>query len=121
MNLKRIYKLTFFILIPLAGLSAFYEWKKFPVSILLGGILGLLNLKGLAWGLKDFAASYRPSGKVIFSSLVRFFLMAFILIILVIEKLIHPVGILIGFTVVFALILKEGLRIAKESSLKNDG
>jgi hypothetical protein len=118
MNLKRIYKLAVFILIPLAVLSAFYEWKKFPISILLGGVLGLLNLKGLAWGLKDFATSLRPSGKVIFSSIARFFIMAFVLIILVIEKLVHPVGILIGFTVVFALILKEGLRIAKESSPK---
>ena len=118
MNLRRIYKLAIFILVPLSALSAFYDWKKFPVSILLGGVLGLLNLKGLAWGLKDFATSYRPSGKVIFSSLVRFFVLAFILIVLVIQKLIHPVGILIGFTVIFVLILKEGLRFAKESSVR---
>jgi hypothetical protein len=119
MNLvKRIYKQGIIILIALAALSAFFEWKKIPVSILLGGVLGLLNLKGLAWGLRDFATSARPSGKVVFFSLVRFFILAFILIILVIEKLVNPVGILIGFTVIFVLVLKEGLRIAKESSVK---
>lgn len=119
MNLvKRIYKQGILILLPLAAVSALFEWKKLPLGILLGGILGLANLKGLAWGLKDFATSYRPSGKVIFLSLVRFFILAFILIILVIEKLVNPLGILIGFTVVFALIIKEGLRISKESSGK---
>lgn len=118
-QIKRIYKQGIFILLPLAAIAALVEWKKLPISILVGGILGLANLKGLAWGLKDFAISARPSGKVIFLSLVRFFILAFILIILVIEKLVNPVGILIGFTVVFALVIKEGLRIAKESSEKS--
>lgn len=120
MNLiKRIYKQGILILLPLAAISAIFEWKKLPISILLGGILGLANLKGLAWGLKDFATSYRPSGKVIFLSLVRFFILAFLLFILALLKLINLLGILIGFTVVFALIIKEGLRVAKESSVKN--
>ncbi len=115
MNLKRIYKHAVLVLIPLSFLSAFYEWKRFPISILMGGVLGLLNLKGLAWALKDFA-EYRPTGKVIFSSIARFFVMASLLILLVMLKVIHPVGILIGFTVVFFFIIIEGLRIARESS-----
>ena len=120
MNLvKRIYKQGIFILLPIAVLSAFFEWKKLPLSILIGGILGLANLKGLAWGLKDFATSYRPSGKVIFLSIVRFFILALVLIVLALLKLINLLGILIGFTVVFLLIIKEGLRVAKESSVNN--
>jgi hypothetical protein len=117
--IKRVSRSGLVILLALSALSALYEWKQFPVSILLGGVLGLLNLKGLAWGLRDFA-QYRPSGKVIFLSLLRFFLMAVILISLVVARKIHPVGVLIGFTVVFALIIREGLRMAKGSS-KNDG
>jgi hypothetical protein len=51
--------------------------------------------------------------------MVRFFILALILIILAILKLIDFFGILIGFTVVFALIIKEGLRAVKESSGKS--
>lgn len=117
--IKRIHRQGTIILICLAALSALYEWKKLPLSILVGGALGLANIRGLAWGLKDFAALARPSGKVIFLSLFRFFMIAFILVVLAFLKLINFLGILIGFTVVFSLVIKEGLRAAKESSLKN--
>ncbi len=120
MNLiKRIYKQGILILLPLAAISAFYEWKKFPISILIGGILGLVNLKGLAWGLKDLTPASNPGKKVIALSILRFFALAFILLILAILKLINFLGILIGFTVVFILIIKEGLRFARESSEKS--
>jgi len=120
MNLKRIYKLGFIILLCLAAVSAFFEWKKLPLSIFIGGLLGLANLKGLAWGLRDFAAS-RPTGRVIFWSMVRFFILGLILFILALLNLINFIGILIGFTVVFALILKEGLRTAREYSETSTG
>ena len=116
---RRIHRHGTIILIVLAGLSAFYEWRKLPLSILVGGALGLANLKGLAWGLKDFAVSHRPGGKVIFLSLFRFFMIAAILIALALLGLINFVGVLIGFTVVFVLVIREGLRAARESSGKD--
>jgi len=102
----------------IAALTEITDWRKMPHSVLIGGLLGLANLKGLAWGLKDFATLHRPSGKLIFWSMLRFFVLAFMLIALALVKLIDFFGILIGFTVVFVLILKEGLRIAKDSSEK---
>ena len=115
MNLRRIYKLGGIILLCLAAASAFIEWKKLPLSIVIGGLLGLANLRGLAWGLRDFAAS-RPTGRVIFWSMVRFFILGTILFILALLNMINFIGILMGFTVVFALILKEGLQTAREYS-----
>ncbi|MCG2722801.1 MAG: hypothetical protein L6290_12440 [Thermodesulfovibrionales bacterium] len=112
--IKRINKLGMVILVAAALLSAAYEWKKLPFSILVGGMLGLFNLKGLAWGLRDFAM-YRASGKVIFLSIFRFFTLAFILIVLAVLKLINLIGILIGFTIVFVLVLVEGIRTARRS------
>lgn len=120
MNLvKRIHRQGTIILICLAIVSAFYEWKKLPLSILVGGALGLANIKGLVWGLKEFAVSPRPNGKVIFLSIFRFFIIALILIILALLKLINFIGVLVGFTVVFILVIKEGLRAARESSEEN--
>ncbi len=43
-------------------------------------------------------------------------MIALILIVLALLKLINFVGVLIGFTVVFILVIKEGLRAARESS-----
>jgi len=103
----------------IAALTAIADWRKLPHSVLIGGLLALANFKGLAWGLKDFATLQRPSGKLVFWSMVRFFILSLILIVLAILKLINFVGILIGLTVVFALIIKEGLRAVKESSDKH--
>ena len=105
----------------IAALTEITDWRKMPHSVLIGGLLGLANLKGLAWGLKDFATLHRPSGKLIFWSMVRFFILSLILVVLALLKLINFVGIIIGLTVVFALIIKEGLRAVRESSDKNTG
>jgi hypothetical protein len=121
--IKRIHKQALIFLIITAAVTTIVaafattaDWRKLPHSVLVGGLLGLANLKGLVWGLKDFATLQRPTGKLIFWSMIRFFVLAFILIILAIFKLINFFGILIGFTVVFVLIMKEGLRAVKESS-----
>jgi hypothetical protein len=112
--LKRIYKQGIFILFPLAAISAFYEWRKLPLSILLGGVLGLANLRGLVRAVEGLIGTYRPTGKLIILSLLRLTVLAAILTILVAFKLVNIFGILIGFTVVFILIIKEGLKISKE-------
>jgi len=112
--LKRIYKRAILILLPLALLSAFFEWKKLPLSILIGGILGLINLRGLARGVYSIVGTYRPTAKMVISTIFRLGFLAVVLIILFASKVVNVFGILIGFTVVFILILTEGLRLARE-------
>lgn len=112
--LKRIYKRAVFILLPLALLSAFIEWKKLPMSILIGGILGLINLRGLARGVYSIVGTYRPSAKIVISTILRLGFLAVVLILLFALKVVNVFGILIGFTVVFILIMTEGLRLARE-------
>ena len=112
--LNRIYKWAILILIILALLSAFIEWKKLPMSILIGGILGLINLRGLARGVYSIVGTYRPTAKMVISTIFRLGFLAVVLIILFALKVVNVFGILIGFTVVFVLIITEGLRAAKE-------
>jgi len=112
--LKRIYKRAILILLPLALLSAFIEWKKLPMSILIGGILGLINLRGLARGVYSIVGTYRPTAKMVISTIFRLGFLAAVLIILFAFKIVNVFGILIGFTVIFILIITEGLRLAKE-------
>ncbi len=104
---RRIYKQGVIILLLFSIISAFIEWKKLPMSILLGGALGLANLRGLEWGLERLFGTYRPRGKLLFLSFFRFFILACILLILALLKLVNFFGILIGFTVVFILIINE--------------
>jgi hypothetical protein len=112
--LNRIYKRAIIILVLLALLSAFIEWKKLPLSILIGGILGLINLRGLARGVYSLIGTYRPTAKIVISTILRLGFLAVVLILLFALKVVNVFGILIGFTVVFILIMTEGLRAAKE-------
>lgn len=117
MNLiKKTSKQTVIVLIPLSILSAFIEWKRLPISILLGGLIGLLNLKGLAKEIEGLVVTYQqaPKGRLIFGSVTRLFIIACVLGILFYFNLINPFGILIGFTVFFIIFVKESLRAAKE-------
>lgn len=113
---KRVYKQGIILIIPIAIISSFFEWKKLPLSIIIGAILGFANLKGLSWGIERFFGPYRPSGTLIILSIIRFLILTIILLILALLKIINFIGLLIGFTVIFFLIIKEGLKAAKESS-----
>ena len=111
--IKRIFRKAIVVLVPLSFLSAFIEWKKLPISILIGGILGFANIKGLAWGVEGLFGSGKATGKMIFFSMFRLFMLFLILSILVYLKLVNIFGILTGFTVIFALIIIEGYRLSK--------
>jgi hypothetical protein len=113
--IKRIYKKSVLVLIPLALLSALLDWKKLPLSIVIGGALGLANIKGLAWGVNGLIGTGRATGRMIFFSMFRLFLLFGILSLLVYLRIVNVFGILAGFTVIFALLMIEGLKYAKNS------
>jgi hypothetical protein len=90
-------------------------WGRTPaMSILIGGILGLVNLRGIARGVEGLIGSQRPTGKIIFLSLLRLTALALILGILFYYEAVDVLGILIGFTIVFAAIIKEGLHSVRQ-------
>lgn len=111
---KRTIRLSTIILLPLSIVSAFIWDRKIAMSILIGGILGLVNLRGLAKGVEGLISSSRPTGKIIFLSFLRLTALAVILGLLFYYKAADVIGILIGFTIVFAAIIMEGLRFVKD-------
>ncbi|MBI4684749.1 MAG: ATP synthase subunit I [Nitrospirae bacterium] len=115
--MKKIYKQSVFILAPAALISALFEWQKTPLSILTGGVLCLANLKGLVWGVEGLMGTQGATSKLLFLSFTRFLIIVAILLILVWLRLINMVGVLIGFTLVFILLLKEGVRTARDEGL----
>ncbi|RJQ40619.1 MAG: hypothetical protein C4550_03190 [Nitrospiraceae bacterium] len=113
---RRVYRQSAFTLIPFAIISALIEWKKLPLSILIGGVLALANLKGLAWGIGGLVgAGEQVSGKLVFFSLIRLFILSAILITLFLLEVINITGIFIGITTVLIVLLKEGVKAAKNA------
>jgi len=118
MNLtRRIYKQAIIILLPLAFLSAFIEkyinLEKLPLSIIIGGVLGLVNLRGLARSVENLVGISRPTARLVIFSILRLAILAAVLIILIALRLVSIIGLMVGFTIVFFVIMKEGLRESK--------
>ena len=113
--LKRVAYKTILIIVPCAIISGFYEWKKLPLGIIAGGLFGILNLRGLVRSVEGFIGSGSLTGKVIFMSFTRLFILFSAIFILLRFKIINVFGLLFGFTVVFILILVEGMKVAKSN------
>ena len=114
--INRIYKHSIIAIIPVAILSAFIEWKRLPFSILVGGVLGFANIKGLAWGIGGVLGSHQATTKMVFFSMFRLFMLVIIIFLLVYFKLANIFGILAGLTVVFITLMIEGMKYSKDIS-----
>ena len=115
---RKIQKSSLIVLFPLATLSAILEWKKLPLSVLAGGALGLVNLRGLAWGVQGLLGTEKASARMLFFSQFRIIMLFFVLAALVYLKLVNIFGILAGFTVVFSMVIIEGLKYSKDEEKK---
>ena len=102
-----------FILIPAAIISAYLPWEDLPFSILIGGLLGILNVKALAWSLEGVLGTSHANTKMLFFAQFRFVMLVIIVTALAYLKLVTIPGLLAGFSVVFLQVLITGLRHAK--------
>jgi hypothetical protein len=112
--IKRLYKKSAFVVVLVALASAFFDWRHMPLSILLGGVLAVANLKGLSWGVEGLVGSPGAAAKLVFFSLFRLLMLFIIIVALAFLGLIKLFGLLIGFTIVFTLLLIEGLKESKD-------
>jgi Ca2+/Na+ antiporter len=118
--IRKIFKKSVIILIPLAALSSLIEPKKLPAGIIAGGILALLNIKGLAWGVEGLIGAEKATAKMLFLSQFRLVVLFVVITVLVYLRIVNVFGLLLGLTVVFALVLIEGYRHSKKEQLKED-
>lgn len=131
MNLTRkVTKKSLLIILPMILLSFLVNWRserlKFvglfgdpdfmAISIIIGGILGLTNLRGLVWGIDSLLGSYKANTKLVFLSLFRLSILFLIIIILAALRLINLLGLLAGMTVVFVILIIEAVKMAKEQA-----
>jgi hypothetical protein len=112
--LKGVIKKSLIIILPVAAVSAFFEWKKLPLGIIIGGVFGILNMGGLVRSVRGVIGSSKTTAKIIFLSMTRLFILFTAIFILIWLEIINILGMLFGFTVVFVLILVEGMIVGKK-------
>ncbi|MBN2654153.1 MAG: hypothetical protein JXR79_03450 [Nitrospirae bacterium] len=88
----------------------------YAFSIVISGALGLSNFRGIVWGAKNLVGSEKPQFKMVVLTTFRMLIMFSLLLILFILKLLNLFGVLIGFTIVFVIIVKEGLIESKKKT-----
>lgn len=108
--LKGVVKKSILIILPLVAVSALIEWKRLPLGIMMGWLLGIINLRALSRNVKGFLGSEKATAKIVFLSMTRLLALFSAIAILVYYRIINIFGLLIGFTVVFVFTLIEGLR-----------
>ena len=113
--IQKIHRNSLILLFPLAAASAFIEWRQLPLSILMGGVLAILNIRALAWGVQGVLGSQKSSTKMLFFSQFRLVMLFLILAVLLYLRVVNIFGILAGFTSVFIMVIIEGLKHAKKS------
>jgi hypothetical protein len=106
--LKRVVKRSLIVLIILSVLSVFFFDWKIPLSILLGGALGIVNLRGLIWGIEGLLHGPKAKIAIVFSSLTRLFILSLIIFLMIKFDIANIFGLLAGLTVVFVILPLEG-------------
>ena len=114
--ITRIYKKALLLIVAASAASALVEPRRLPLGILLGGLLALLNLRSLSRGLENMIDTYRPAGRLLFMSIFRLFILAAVLALLILSGVASVLGLMAGFTIVFALLLAEGFKVSREES-----
>ncbi len=125
---RKVSKQTLLVIIPLVALSLLVDWNKeslrflrpfgnpdyVTISIILGAVLGVANLRGMIWGIESMLGTHQASAKLVFLSLLRLFILFAVIIVLAILQRINFLGLLAGMTVVFIFLIKEGLSMAQK-------
>jgi hypothetical protein len=77
--------------------------------------LALINFRGLVRGVRGLLGAGKGMGRMIFLSQFRLIMLFMVLGLIVYLKLVNIFGILAGFTIVFAVVLIEGYRNARDT------
>ena len=111
--MNKIYKRAAFIIVPMAVAAAFIEPVKLPLGIISGALLAAINFRGMTRNLEGLIGTDRPTMKLVALSIGRLLIVFSIIIALAVAKVVNLIGLLVGFTVVLTLVLREGYLTAQ--------
>lgn len=103
------------VLAIMCAVISFIDWKRYPPALIMGGVVGLLHLKGVQITARNVARGVDASGLLLFFSIFRLALVGTVLYVLIRHAGLDPVGLLVGLMTVHATVLYAGWRNSKES------
>lgn len=111
--LKGVIKKSIFVLLPLMVISAFIEWRRLPLGIMIGWMIGVINLRAISKNVKAFLGLEKATIRMVLLNMIRLLGLFSVIAILLYLKIISIIGFLIGFTIVILFIIIEGLKAGK--------
>lgn len=111
--LKCVLKKSILIILPAIIISFFIESRKLPLGIFMGWLFGVINLRALTRNVEGLLAPQKSAGRIVFLNMLRLTAMFAAIYLLVSHKIVNIFGLLIGFTIIYMLILIEGWKVGK--------
>ena len=112
---KRTAKQSVFVLIPaalIALLATRGEWRP-ALSILIGGAISFGSFRVIVWAVRRFLGRQMAQPIIMGLSVIKILLIFVILVVLSLLRVIEPIGIVVGFTLVLIIMTKEGFLFAR--------
>ena len=113
MMMKKVYKRAAFIIVLMAVAAAFIEPVKLPLGSIIGALLAVVNFRGMTRNLENLIGTDRPTMKLVVLSIGRLLIIFSIIITLAVAKVVNLIGLMVGFTVVLTLVIREGYLTSK--------
>ncbi|MCX7794421.1 MAG: hypothetical protein N2257_08500 [Thermodesulfovibrionales bacterium] len=112
---KRIVKQSILLTLIAIVLSAILAGNlKFSLGVFVGSLAGILNLRAIVKNVSSITGGQRITGRYIIFSTFRLIGLFALLFILIWKRIADVFGILLGFTIIFFMIIKEGLKEARQ-------
>lgn len=121
--MSRYYKSAAFLLILCTAGAAWIDAARYVPGVLAGGILGIVNIRGLSKGVASIVGMHENPSKIklFFHGIFRLFLLSGVIILLAVTRAVDLLALLAGFTAVTLVLLIEGLRVAVFFTPESEG
>jgi len=106
---KGVFKKSLFIILPALAVSIYFKWERAPEGIVAGWIFGIFNLRALTRSVSGLIGSDKATAKIMILSIIRLAVLLTVIGVLIYFRIVNIFGMVFGFTVVFILILIEGV------------
>ena len=114
MNMRRFYLRAVGLVCIIAGFSSLRLDQNFVAGVMTGGALAIINVRQMHKGLLVLLSIERPNAmRLWFSGILRLGILCSVIVVIAYMRLVNMLGLLIGFALVPALLMIEGLLYAR--------
>jgi hypothetical protein len=114
--IRKITKYSVIALPAVALVSLLFRDWLFAINIALGGAISLLSFRAIVWAVRKFIGMQMAQPAIMGISILKIIAIGIFLGALMIMELIIPVPLLVGFTLVLAIIIWQGIVTARKAS-----